>query len=178
MNLKLTKEIKSEIDYILAEIFENGAICYDSSTEARKKAFWISKSLNLIKQSPNYSKLYYELEEKGVIAIEEGGIENHLSNIKSEKSLDSTIRRLTKKRLEWEYLINIFFLLAGGFVTYLFTGLSENRDQKKFNTKIYQVKTELNDTLSNIKTRLDHQNTLIINLKKTTDSLKSDSLNK
>jgi len=168
--MEIKKDIIEKIDLLLQMAFDDGKIFFSNEVDDNtEKAFRICKSLNLIKQKQSG---LFELDEKGVFVIQDGGIEKYLTNIREEKFLDTQIKRLTKKRLEWEYFINFLFLITGAILTFIFTNISESTNQKQSTEKLHNLKTEINDSISNIQTRLNEQNTLILDIKNVTDSLK------
>src|SRR5690606_3434232 len=117
--MEIKKDIIEKIDLLLQMAFDDGQIFFSKQTDDNtEKAFRICKSLNLIRQKQSG---LFELDEKGVFVIQDGGIEKYLTNIREEKFLDTQIKRLTKKRLEWEYLINFLFLITGAILTFIFT---------------------------------------------------------
>lgn len=170
MELEISKELKLKIDSILEKLFSDGILSSAGSDELTLKAFRISKALGLIrlKSSPTT----YELSEKGVFAIQDGGIEKYLENIRVEKDLDNQIRRLTKKRLEWEYGINFLFLILGALITFLVTKFSESDSQKQTIRKSNNLKLEMFDSISNNRILLNEQNIRLLDIKILTDSLK------
>ena len=108
--MKLEKELKVEIDFILNELLI-GNTCSDNkeNTEVRNKSIRICKALNLIKNS-NSGKQYV-LAEKAVLVFNDGGIEKYLLNYKEEKNLDTDIKHLTLKKLKYEQLPAKFWWL-------------------------------------------------------------------
>jgi hypothetical protein len=111
--MKLSNELKSEIDLILSELL-NGNTCSDNNgnTSLRKQSIRIFKGLNLIK--PSTCAKQYELNNNGVLVLNDGGIEKYLLNVSTEKDLDITIKELTSKRLKYDVLYNIMYVLFGG----------------------------------------------------------------
>src|SRR5690606_1748980 len=135
--MKLDKALITDIDELLLELFEKGSgfITYVSSSELRLKSIHTCKALGLIRQKVSSKSILFELDEKGVFAIQDGGIEEYLSNIREDRFLDGQIKRLTKKRLEWEYIINFLFLMTGALLTFIFTNISESTNQKQSTEK-------------------------------------------
>ena len=168
--MEIKKDIIEKIDLLLQMAFDDGKIFFSKEVDDNtEKAFRICKSLNLIRQKQSG---LFELDEKGVFVIQDGGIKKYLTNIREEKFLDTQIKRLTKKRLEWEYLINFLFLITGAVLTFIFTNISESTNQKQSTEKLRNLKSEINDSISKIQTRLNEQNTLILDIKNKIDSLK------
>lgn len=116
MKLEFSKELKLEIDTILTELFQGDSV-YDikDNSDLRSKAILTSKSLMLIKKSSNSNRL--ELDEKGILAINDGGVENYLSKYSSEKDLDSAIKKLTSKRLKYDIFYNFLYVILGALLT-------------------------------------------------------------
>src|SRR5690606_15810297 len=92
----------------------------DKKDKLRKKSIQICKSLNLIKDKP---KSNYELDEKGIIVIQDGGIENYLNNLRLDKDLERTIKDLTKDNLEKHFKRNLIFVSLGGLIGFI-TGIA------------------------------------------------------
>lgn len=116
MKLEISIALKSEIDTILTELFQGDSV-YDTkdNSDLRSKAILTSKSLMLIKKPSNSNRL--ELDEKGILAINDGGIENYLSKYSSEKDLDSAIKKLTSKRLKYDIFYNFLYVILGALLT-------------------------------------------------------------
>lgn len=108
--MKLEKELKVEIDFILNELLI-GNVCSDNkeNTAVRNKSIRICKALNLIKHSD--SRKQYVLAEKAVLVLNDGGIEKYLHNYIEEKNLDTEIKLLTFKKLKYEQLPAKFWWL-------------------------------------------------------------------
>lgn len=171
--MKLDRELLGEIDKLLLELFEGetGCIPYASATGLRLKSIHTCKALGLVREKRTQKQVLFELDEKGVFAIQDGGMEKFLSNTREDRFLDSQIKRLTKKRLELEYGIHLLFLIVGALLTFFFTNISESTNQKKINKKIETLKGELNSSISKIQIQQDEQDILIIDIKNVTDSL-------
>lgn len=108
--MKLEKELKVEIDFILNELLI-GNVCSENkeNTAVRNKSIRICKALNLIKHSDSGKQ--YVLAEKAVLVLNDGGIEKYLHNYKEEKNLDTEIKLLTFKKLKYEQLPAKFWWL-------------------------------------------------------------------
>lgn len=108
--MKLEKELKVEIDFILNELLIGNA-CSDNKENkvVRNKSIRICKALNLIKHSDSGKQ--YVLAEKAVLVLNDGGIEKYLHNYKEEKNLDTEIKLLTFKKLKYEQLPAKFWWL-------------------------------------------------------------------
>ena len=65
---------------------------------------------------PSYSGNQYQLCEKGILVIDDGGIEKYLENIKSGNDLDNEIKFFTGKRLKDDVKNNIKYITLGGFI--------------------------------------------------------------
>lgn len=126
--MKLEKEVKVDIDFILNELLIGNA-CSDNkeNRELRYKSIRICKALNLIKHS-NSGKQYI-LAEKAVLVLNDGGIEKYLHNYKEEKNLDTDIKHLTLKKLKYEQLPAKFWwliIIITAFVS-IFTSWATNQ---------------------------------------------------
>ncbi|MGV8995237.1 MAG: hypothetical protein ACOH1O_14145 [Flavobacterium sp.] len=116
MKLELNTELKLEIDTILSELFNGDSVSeHKDISDLRSKAILTSKSLMLIKKSSNLNRI--ELDEKGILAINDGGIENYLSKYSSDKDLDSIIKKLTSKRLKYDIFYNLSYVIFGAILT-------------------------------------------------------------
>lgn len=170
--MDINKEVIQKIDMLLQMALNDGQIYFTKETDdITVKGFRICKSLNLIRQKPSG---LFELDEKGVFAIQDGGIEKYLYNIREDKLLDSQIKRLTKKRLEWEYGINFLFVILGAVLTFTVTKFSESDNQKQAIEKIHSLKSKTNDSISKIQKHLNEQNELIFDIKNKIDSLNNN----
>lgn len=169
--MDINKEVIEKIDMLLQMALNDGQIYFTKETDdITEKGFRICKSLNLIRQKPSG---LFELDEKGVFAIQDGGIEKYLYNIREDKLLESQIKRLTKKRLEWEYGINFLFVILGAVLTFTVTKISESDNQRQAIEKI-SLKSKTNDSISKIQKHLNEQNTLILDIKNKIDSLNNN----
>jgi hypothetical protein len=113
-DLSLSEELKENIDSVLKKLFKNELVSMNNqNTEIESKAINICKSLNLIRFKANS---IFELDEKGVFAIEDGGIEKYLENIRLYKDLEKTIKDLTSKRLKNEVKYNLMYVSLGGVI--------------------------------------------------------------
>lgn len=98
--------------------------------------------MNLIKHSNSGKQ--YELTEKAVFVLNDGGIENYLINDKKEKDLESNIKDLTLKKLKFEQFPAKFWwliLIISGVVSILTT--YANNQISKFENQREQPKTEI-----------------------------------
>lgn len=139
MNL-LTEQLKSEIDNLLSELTEfNSCGLTVSTPDIRRKAIEFSKALNLIRNKQNSKS--YELDEKGVFVLDDGGINAYLKNIRTEKDLDSTIRYLTSKRLKYDILYNILYVVIGGLIG-LVTALSLPNTSRESIDELQRLESE------------------------------------
>ena len=141
--MELGKELKSEIDSMLNELLK-GNPCSDNkgNTELQDKSIRICKALNLIKLSNSGKQ--YELTEKAVLVLNDGGIEKYLLNDKKEKDLDSNIKDLTLKKLRFEQFPAQFWwliLIIAGVVSILTTYI--NNQISKFENQQEPPKTEI-----------------------------------
>jgi hypothetical protein len=165
--MKIGKELYKEIDSILDNGLNN-VVRFHSSSEKVKKAIRICKALNFIKQtSPNSG----ELCENGILAIQDGGIEQYLSNKITEKDLDFTIKELTGKRLKYDILYNIMYVLIGALISFI-TILVQPDNSEKYIKQLNKLSSEKNELNDSFEKRLNDMNTLTLELKKEIDSLK------
>jgi hypothetical protein len=139
--MELSKELKSEIDFILSEFIEGNA-CSDNkeNSELRKKSIRICKALNLIKLSGRQ----YELAENGVLVLNDGSIEKYLLNLRDEKELDINIKELTLKKLKFEQFPAKFWwliIIIMAFISILTTWV--NNQVSKLENQQELKKTEI-----------------------------------
>ena len=165
----INEDVLKEINNIIADCFENGVVGNDTSSEINNKAFRISKALGILvlKTKP----VTYELTEKGIIVIQDGGIEEYLKNIRTEKFLDNQIKRLTKRKLDNEIRNNFLFALFGSLLTFFVTKFSESNTQKETLLQQNKLKFEILDSISKNRKHLHEQNKVILSLEKRIDSL-------
>ncbi|MBU3012287.1 hypothetical protein KO506_12800 [Polaribacter vadi] len=169
MELELKNDLITEINSLLKEIYEKGISSSVAVSELKKKSFRVSKALELIKLTSQ--KYTYELSEKGVFAIQDGGIEKYLENIRTEKDLDLTIKELTNKRLKYDILYNIMYIFIGASIG-LLTTLARPDNTEKYIEQLNKLsfeKTELNDSFQK---RLNDMNIELSLLKNEIDTLK------
>jgi len=141
--MELEKELKSEIDFMLNELLKGNPFSDNKgNTELQNKSIRICKALNLIKHSNSGKQ--YDLTEKAVLVLNDGGIEKYLLNDKKEKDLDSNIKDLTLKKLRFEQFPAKFWwliLIIAGFVSILTTYI--NNQISKFENQQEPPKTEI-----------------------------------
>lgn len=75
---------------------------------------------------------------------------------------NNEIANLTLKKMRWDDLMKILFLLIGGFITFFFTNILETDNHNETTTEILRLKTEMKVLHSDFQKRLNEQ-TLIIN---------------
>lgn len=162
--MKLSNELKSEIDLILSELL-NGNNCSDNNgnTSLRKQSIRICKGLNLIK--PSTCAKQYELNNNGVLVLNDGGIEKYLLNVSTEKDLDITIKELTSKRLKYDVLYNIMYVLFGGLIG-IITILVQPDNSKEYIKEIHKLASEKVEHNDNFQKHLNDINIEILSLKK------------
>lgn len=172
MELNLSNELKKEIDNLLRYMLDNGFFSLTNPTpEMEYKAFKICKYLNLIRYRNEKKGESYELIEKGVLVINDGGINNYLSRINKETDLDNTIKVLTSKRLKYDIYYNSLLVIIGALIGILPTLMNgdKNLEVEIEKLKSKYEKTSLNDSFQ---TQLNHKNSLILSLKNEIDTLK------
>ena len=175
--MEIDKGVIEIIDSILniGMVNELGISAYSNTKEDWQKAVRISIALDLIKQKDKKPTIF-ELTEKGIIAISDGGIENYLNNTKTEKDLDKTIKQLTSKRLKNDVYYNIMYVAIGGILALIPTVITLINSESKNSTEeklLLQISSERNELNDNYQKRLNHKNTLILELKHEIDSLKT-----
>ena len=162
--MELSKDLKIEIDLMLSELLKGNACSNNSeNTELQKKSIRICKALNLIKLSN--SGRQYELSNNGVFVLNDGGIEKYLFNVSIEKDLDVTIKQLTSKRLKYDVLYNIIYVLFGGLIGVI-TILVQPDNSKEYITKIHKLASDKAERDGSFQKRLNDKNIEILSLKK------------
>ncbi len=148
----------------------------NQNTEIESKAINICKSLNLIRFKANS---IFELDEKGVFAIEDGGIEKYLENIRTEKNLEQIIRKLTSKRLKNEIWHNLMYVTVGGIIgglIGLLTLLVSPNNTEKLIQELHKTVEQKGDNNDNFQTDIQQMRSEIISLKTEVDSLRNSEL--
>jgi len=116
--MELNKELIIDIDELLLKLFKESTVPIHSygtnpKDKLREKSKELCKALNLIRVKSNSQ---YELDEKGILAIQDGGIENYLNNMRLDKDLERTVKDLTKKSLKNQVWYNIMYVTVGGLI--------------------------------------------------------------
>lgn len=169
--MEIKKDIIEKIDILLQMAFDDGQIFFSKEVDDNtEKAFRICKSLNLIRQKQSG---LFELDEKGVFVIQDGGIEKYLTNIRTEKELDLVIKNLTTKRLKYDILYNIMYVVIGGILASIPNIVSGDRNSKEVELLTKSV-SEINELNDSCQKQLNQTNILILGLKNEIDSLKAD----
>tara|TARA_R110000868_G_C10527294_1_gene733682 strand:+ start:74 stop:607 length:534 start_codon:yes stop_codon:yes gene_type:complete len=176
--MTLDKNIIVEIDKILSNGLNDRTIPVHSSNKNISKALLICKALDFITHKSNSE---HELKEKAILAIQDGGIENYLNNLRLDRDLEKTIKDLTKKSLENEVKNNLKYVAVGGFlgiiasiVAVVLTSVmqSEGKEERKqLNKQSYDMRVEQN----HLQTDLQQMRSDITSLEKKVDSLKTAS---
>lgn len=176
--MTLDKNVVVEIDKILTDGFDDKHIQMHSTKKYVSKALLICKALDFLSVK---SGNLYELKEKAILAIQDGGIENYLENIRLDKDLEKTIKDLTSKKLKNETRNNILFTSLGGvlgiiasIVAVVLTSVmqSEKKEERKqLNKQTYDMRVEQN----HLQTDIQQMRLEITSLEKQVDSLKTAS---
>ena len=131
MKFELTEDIKNEIDFMLTDLLNGNSFSDNKdNTELRKVSIRICKALKLIKISNNGKQ--FELSEKSIFVLQDGGIEKYLFNEKTEKNIDSDIKDLTLKKLKFEQFPAKFWwliLIIAGVISILTTWVNNQISQ-------------------------------------------------
>ncbi len=163
--MKLENDLIKKINKLLIDL-SNDDIWTDNkdNSELGKKTITYCKALNLIRLSPKGTR--YELSENGIFAIQDGGIKEYLLNIGIDKNLDKIIKRLTFKKMKYENLTHLIFLITGAIIPLIFTGILRSHNNSIIQEKLDKLVVEKNDSIIHYQTLLNEQNTLILSLKK------------
>ncbi|MEZ4793465.1 MAG: hypothetical protein R2783_08415 [Gelidibacter sp.] len=161
-------ELFKQADQILFSIYHYGN---SRKTSKRDKPISLLTSLRLIEQK---AQSQYILGENGMLAILDGSVEKYLENLRLEKELDGTIKRLTGKRLKYEIWNNIIYVLIGAVLASVPNLVNEAKNSKEVESLTKSI-SEINELKSNYQKQLNHTNTLILELKNEVNDLKNAS---
>jgi hypothetical protein len=164
-----------EIDELLIEISISDCYLYKPKKDKsdKEKAFIYCKALELVRS--NGTKGQYELDGKGVLVIDQGGIEKYLENIKIEKELNNNIKILTEKNLGNDFRNNIIYAVFGAILGLCISVLSLWALPNNTSEKIELLNTlviEKNERDLDYQKRLNAINIELLSLRKGIDSLK------
>ena len=169
--MEIKKDIIEKIDLLLQMAFDDGQIFFSKQTDDNtEKGFRICKSLNLIRQKKSG---LFELDEKGVFVIQEGGIDKYLSSIRTEKELDLAIKNLTSKRLKYDVLYNIMYVLIGALIGPI-SALAQPDTPSKHIEELNKSVSDKTERDGRFQKHLNDMNTELLLLKNEIDSLKSN----
>jgi hypothetical protein len=87
--------------------------------------------------------------------------------------LHNELTRKTLKKLKWDNIINIVYLIIGGFISFFFTNILGSDTQKETIKELHNLQIERNALRIDFEKRLNEQNTLILDLKRKVNSLKN-----
>ncbi|MDO7174256.1 hypothetical protein [Mariniflexile sp. AS56] len=167
-SIQLDVKLITLIDSLLKDLLEKGDINnYNSNT------ILICENLRLIKHT-GVGK--YLLEDKGVTAIEDGGLENYLENIRIEKLRDNAIKRLTRRSLKYDVMWNIGFIILGALLSLgsvMFLGDNTQNNELLEIEKLRKQENAIIDKHDNFETYLQQMRSEITSLKNEIDSLKN-----
>ncbi|MEL0457620.1 hypothetical protein WJN01_15395 [Flavobacteriaceae bacterium SZ-1-7] len=181
--MELNKELINEIDKLLTKMFDGGTAPIheygaDNKAKLREKSKQICKALNLIRVQSNSN---YELDEKGILVIQDGGIENYLNNLRLDRDLEKTVKDLTKKSLENEFKNNLKYVLTGGLIglitavlTVITTEIMQS-GKKEMEEILYKQSYDMSVEQNNHTIELRQMRSEIISLQRQVDSLKHAS---
>jgi len=85
---------------------------------------------------------------------------------------NNELARKTLKKLKWDNIVNLIYLIIGGFISYFFTNILGADTQKETIKELHNLQIEKNALRIDFEKRLNEQNTLILDLKSKVDSLK------
>ena len=178
MKLELSNELKSEIDLLLRNLLKGGQ-CSDNkdNSELIKESIRVCKVLKLIELT--HSGKQYQLCEKGILVIDDGGIEKYLGNIKIGNDLDNEIKFFTGKRLKDDVNNNIKYIALGGFIglitsisTTVLTLKATPDNTIKYIEQLNKLTSEKTEHDYNLQKHLNDMNIELSLLKNQIDSLK------
>ncbi|NJX16748.1 hypothetical protein [Tamlana crocina] len=175
--MELSKELLESIDELLKKLFKDGTVAIHSygtsSNDVLKgKSKELCKALNLIRIKSNSQ---YELDEKGIIVIQDGGIENYLNNLRLDKDLERTIKDLTKDNLEKQFKHNLIFVCLGGIIGLLTAAITmavQPDSAKQYINKLNEMVEQDKLISKDLQTDIQQMRSEITFLEKQIDSLK------
>jgi hypothetical protein len=148
----------------------NGTEIYTNRTskDHRNKTIRVCEGLKLIRYN---SKGEYILDENGILAIQDGGIENYLEKLGTEKDLDFIIKGLTKKSLKNQFWYNIVYVLIGGAIG-LITTMATQYNKEAEIKQVQAQASAINDKHDSCQIGLQQMRLEITSLKNEIDFLK------
>ncbi|WP_445734785.1 hypothetical protein [Mariniflexile sp.] len=173
--MTLDKNVVVEIDKILTDGFDDKHIQTHSTKKDVRKALLICKALDFLSVK---SGNLYELKENAILAIQDGGIEKYLENIRLDKDLEKTIKDLTKKSLKNQIWYNIMYVTVGGIIgglIGLLTLLVSPNNTEKLIQELHKMAKQKADNDDNFQTDIQQMRLEITSLEKQVDSLKTAS---
>lgn len=178
--IELNKELIIDIDELLTKLFKDSnapihSYGTSSKDKLREKSNELCKALNLIRAKSNSQ---YELDEKGILAIQDGGIENYLNNMRLDKDLERTIKDLTKDNLNNQFKHNIIFVCIGGFIGLLTTAITmavQPDSAEQYINKINEMVEQDMRISKDFQTDIQQMRSEITSLQNEIDSLKNAS---
>lgn len=168
--MELDKDLIKSIDDLLNELFQEGHTSWHSDTsESKRKAIRTCNALNLIRTKSDST---FELDEKGVLAIQDGGIEKYLSYIRTEKDLNMAIKVLTSRRLKYGIWYNVMYVLIGGIIG-LIPALTLPDNSEKHIEETHKLPKKKNELYETSQKEMNEMKNSIIELESEIDSLKN-----
>ena len=182
--MELNKELIIDIDELLTKIFKDNNVpihSYGTSQKdkLREKSKELCKALNLIRAKSNSQ---YELDEKGILAIQDGGIENYLNKMRLDRDLERTVKDLTKENLKKNFKRNLIFVSLGGLIG-LITGIAtltismvvQQDSAEQYINKLNEMVEQDKRIYQDFQTDIQQMRSEITSLEKQIDSLKNAS---
>jgi hypothetical protein len=178
--MELNKELIIDIDELLTKIFKDNNVpihSYGTSQKdkLREKSKELCKALNLIRAKSNSQ---YELDEKGILAIQDGGIENYLNNMRLDRDLERTVKDLTKENLEKQFKHNLIFVCLGGVIGLLTAAITmavQPDSAEQYINKLNEMVERDRLISKDFQTDIQQMRSEITSLEKQIDSLKNAS---
>ena len=131
--------------------------------------------MNLIRAKSNSQ---YELDEKGILAIQDGGIENYLNNMRLDRDLERTVKDLTKENLEKQFKHNLIFVCLGGVIGLLTAAITmavQPDSAEQYINKLNEMVERDRLIYKDFQTDIQQMRSEITSLEKQIDSLKNAS---
>jgi len=106
----------------------------------------------------------YTVEELEKLLPFAKGLNKHL--LDADTALKSNkIASKTLKKMKWDDLMHLLFLIFGGFISFFFTNILGGDNHKETTLELDKLKTEICVVKTDFQKRLNEQNLIILDLK-------------
>ncbi|MBD0833339.1 hypothetical protein [Aestuariibaculum sediminum] len=104
------------------------------------------------------------------------GLERELLDADTAQKQNEISRRMLRK-LKWENITNLIYLMIGGLITFFFTNILGSASENETLKEIHNLQTEISVLKLGYENSLREQNTIIFELKRKLDSLNTEKRN-